>query len=51
MHPDAFLGIILLSGALLLILGLVLWSRHSIERVARKDLKSAREIVKDRVRV
>ena len=41
------LGCVLVTGALGLIAYLVVWSRRTIDRIARKGLGSAREIVKD----
>ena len=46
MHRDAIIGMILLFSALGLLTYLVMWSRRVIDRVARGDVRSAREIEK-----
>ncbi len=48
MDLDAVFGCIAVALSLGLIVGLVLWSCRSIDRIARKGLGSAREILKDK---
>ena len=48
MGKDAATGFAVVAIALLLIGYLVAWSRASIDRVARKKLHSAREILRER---
>jgi hypothetical protein len=43
---DIILGVFLVSAALLLVVALVLWSRRTIDEIARRRLRSAREVVK-----
>gem|GEM_PF-626865 len=47
MDNDAILGWMLVAGALSLITYLVLWSRRTINRIAERGLRSARQIVKE----
>jgi hypothetical protein len=42
------IGIMLISCALLLTTSLVIWSRFSIEKIAKKKEQSARQILKER---
>ena len=42
---EAAIGIVVLLVVLAFHVGLVLWSRRIIERIARRNLKSAREIM------
>jgi len=45
---DALIGFIVIVASLGLIVGLVIWSRRAIERIARKGgISSAREIMRD----
>ena len=48
MDIDTLIGIILVVCALSAITLLVLWSRRTINRIADKNLRSLREIMKDR---
>ncbi len=50
MDNDVAIGFAIVAVALLLIGYLVAWSRASIDRVARKKLNSAREILRERSR-
>jgi len=48
MDADTVVGCVVIAAALGLILGLVVWSRRAIERIARNGKgSSAREIMKD----
>jgi len=47
MDRDSLLGCIIVVVALSSITYLVLWSRRTIERIARKRLSSVREILED----
>ena len=47
MDMDAIIGTALIAGALAALSCLVLWSRRTIERIARKRSRSARAILKD----
>lgn len=47
MDMDAVLGIIIIAGAVGLITYLTFWSKCTIERIAKKNLGSVREILKD----
>jgi hypothetical protein len=44
MDLDTLIGCLLVAGALGVLTGLVLWSRRSIERIARTGFGSVREI-------
>jgi hypothetical protein len=48
MHGDLLFGIILIGGALAVTSALVIWSRFSIERIARGKGKSLRQILRER---
>jgi len=48
MDGDILLGCIIAGAALGLITYLVLWSRRTIDRIAERGSRSAREIVKER---
>ena len=50
MDIDSTVGLFVLAGALIAIVALVIWSRRSIQRIARSHLRSAREILEDRRR-
>ena len=47
MDIEVLIGFAVVAGALGLIVYLVVWSRRTIERIARKRLRSAREILRD----
>jgi hypothetical protein len=47
MEKNAILGTIIIASALGFITYLTFWSRRTIERIARKNLSSARQIMKD----
>lgn len=47
MEFDALAGILIVVVALVAITALVAWSRMSIERIARKKLRTVRDIVKE----
>ena len=50
MDPDAFdvmIGLIVMALSLATLLLLVFWSRRRIERIARTESRSAREIARD----
>ena len=47
MDREVLIGFAVVAGALGLIVYLVVWSRRTIERIARKRLGSAREILRD----
>jgi len=47
MDRDILLGSILIACALGILIGLVAWSRHIIDTIARKKLGSARDIVRE----
>ena len=47
MDLDTILGIILITGAVGLITYLTFWTRSTIDRIAKKNLGSVREILKD----
>jgi len=47
MTRDAIIGCLLIFFALGFILYIVLWSRKTIERIKKKKLQSAREIIHD----
>lgn len=47
MDKDLVVGTLVLIGALSIVVGLVLWSRYVIERIARRGLRTARDIMKD----
>ena len=44
---DLTIGLVLTAVSLGLLVSLVLWSRRTIERIARGQSRSAREITKD----
>lgn len=44
---DVWVGLAVIATALLLLTLLVFWSRRTIERIARTQSRSAREISKD----
>ena len=46
MTRDAFIGLFMILGALVLVVGLVLWCRWTIEFIARKGLRTARDIAR-----
>lgn len=46
MEADAVLGCLVLVATLVAITALVIWSRMSIDRIAEKNLRSVREIVR-----
>ena len=48
MDGEVVIGFAVVAGALGVIVYLVLWSQRSIDRIARRRLGSAREILKDR---
>ena len=45
MTPDILIGCIVLITALAVIAAMALWSRRTVEKIADKQLQSAREIV------
>jgi hypothetical protein len=47
MSRDAVIGSLLIFFSLGFILYIVLWSRRTIERIKKKKLQSAREIIHD----
>jgi len=47
MNAETIAGTSIVVAALMLLVGLVAWSRRAIERIAERDLKSVRDIVKD----
>ena len=47
MDKDIIIGIIIIAGAIGLITYLTFWSKRTIERIDKKKLKTAREILKD----
>ena len=47
MDIDILLGCIIIIAALAFVILIVLWSRGSINRIARSNLRSAREIQKE----
>ncbi len=47
MDKDTILGIILICGSLSLITYLTVWTKATIERIDKKNLTTAREILKD----
>ena len=47
MDREVLAGFAVVAGALGVLTYLVLWSRRTIEHIARKGLGSAREILKD----
>ena len=47
MTGDVYIGCILVAFALTSVTALILWSRRTIERIARKGYRSARETAKD----
>ncbi|MBN2372576.1 hypothetical protein JXL19_02150 [bacterium] len=47
MEIDAIFGVIIIAGSLGLVVYLTFWSRHTIDRIASKNLGSVREILKD----
>ena len=47
MNKDILIGGILIFVSLGFILYIVLWSRKTIERIKKKKLQSAREIIQD----
>jgi len=47
MSKDAIIGVLITFFALGFMTYIVLWSRRTIERIHRKKLGSAREILKD----
>ena len=47
MEKDAIIGSIIIGGALVFITYLTFWSRRTIERIAKKNFSSVREILKD----
>jgi hypothetical protein len=48
MHGDLLIGLILVGVALTLTSTLVVWSKFSIERIARSKGKSLRQILRER---
>ena len=48
MSLDAILGSLITLASLAALVGLALWSRNSIERIADGRAQTAREILKDR---
>ena len=50
MDLDTILGLIITVATLVVLTGLVFWSRRSIERIARRGPRSAREILEDQRR-
>jgi len=48
MDTDTVLGVLIIVGALLAIVLLVLWSRRTIDRIAKRGFGSAREITRAR---
>ncbi len=48
MEKNAILGTIIIGCALGFITYITFWSRSTIERIAKKNLSSVREILKDR---
>ena len=46
MEPDAIAGFTIVVATVVLLIGLGLWSRSSINRIARKNLGNLREIKK-----
>ena len=47
MYVSELTGLVLIVSALVLVVLLTVWSSRTIDRIARKRLGSAREIVKD----
>ena len=47
MSADLTIGCIVIAGALGVLVGLVWWSRRTIDRIARSRSSSAREILKE----
>ncbi|MCK4275969.1 MAG: hypothetical protein KAX78_05615 [Phycisphaerae bacterium] len=47
MDIDTVLGTIVITAALIVLTGLVLWSRRTIEKISRRGPTSARQIMKD----
>ncbi len=47
MDRDTTLGIILVSGAIVLLNYLVFWSKRRIDQIAARNLHSVREILKE----
>jgi hypothetical protein len=47
MNKDILIGSVLIFLSLGFILYIVLWSRRTIERIKKKKLQSAREIIQD----
>lgn len=47
MTPDSIIGCIVLFTALVLNLGLAVWGRRTIRKIAEKQLGSARDIVQE----
>ena len=47
MDAEVIVGCIIIALALIVLTGLVFWSRRRIERVARTGHRSARQILKD----
>jgi len=47
MNAEAAIGSLIVVAALAVLLVLVVWSRRAINRIAERDLKSVRDIVKD----
>jgi len=47
MSTDIIIGSVIIALALGAITGLTLWSRRTIDRIARSGFRSAREIFKD----
>ena len=50
MDSDIIIGVLVSAGALVLIILLVLWGRHSIDRTASNGFGSARKIMKEQNR-
>ena len=48
METDAIIGCIVTAAALCSIIGITLWSRKTINWIARSDAESAREIINQR---
>ena len=48
MNSDVLLGCLIVAAALGLCAGLVVWARRSIDRIARRGYRTAREILRER---
>ena len=47
MENDAIIGCIVITCVLVLITGLVLWSRRTVNRIERKGYRTARQTLKE----